>query len=770
MTKKNISKYTAEELERYFTDPAYRREHTQNGDEPRKPRRWLRRIIVLGIIVAALGGYGVYLFSGLPSLEKIENPKPELATRVYSADGEVLDRFFIKNRSNVSLNEIPRTLVHALIATEDKNFYNHWGVDAIRFFKAITKMVITLGSRREGASTITMQLSRSLYLGHDDKHVFDTVTRKIREFITAIQLERNFTKDEILEFYLNVVLFGRGTYGVAAAAHEYFGKAPVDLSLSESAMLIAVLPGPAYYDPARHAERALSRRNLVLSQMVKYGYITESVAEQTKQEPITLRASDEFALTGIAPHFVEYVRQEMAEKAEEYRFDIYRDGASVYTTLDSRMQRHANQAVEEHLAKYQAMFDKQWNWSHEQEAQDFVIDQAIRTSPEFRAAVTVGERDSVAAALKANEAWVDSMKHQAQQIEVGLVALDPQTGGILAMVGGSNFKRFKYGLNHVTQIRRHPGSAFKPFVYTVAIDNGYPPSYEIMNQPVILMMPDGKRWAPDNFDKSTGGKYTIREAIQNSINLVTVRAMEKIAPVNLVIDYAKRMGVTSPLQPYASLALGAADISPMEMAAAFSVFANHGVYVHPFGVYRIEDKDNNLIEETTPVQREVMSEETAFIMTSMLEGVVNGGTGNHVRDYFRLPAAGKTGTTNDYVDAWFIGFTPHICAAIWIGFDNKSVRFKTADGQGGRAAAPLWGLFMKYIYEDPSIGLPLEYFEKPDKVIEQVICTDTKKIATEYCPSTYTEYFTAKTLPGKCDKHTSAKWRENEEGLGKISF
>jgi penicillin-binding protein 1A len=771
MKRKTPGHYSSEDMERYFNDPAFRRQGKQNGRKTRPARRWWKIAVFGGIpLVALLIGYTLYLFSGLPSLEKIENPRPELATRVFSADGVVLDQFFIKNRSQMSLREIPITLQHALIATEDKDFYRHWGVDAIRFAKAMVKNVLSLFRRTEGASTITQQLSRNLYLGHDDRTIIDTITRKLREFITAIQLERNFTKDEILEFYFNVVYFGRGSYGVSSAAQQYFGKTPGELTLPESATLVALLKGPAFYDPTNHPERALARRNVVLSQMEKYGYITPEQRQAAAGEPVQTRAADAFARTGIAPHFVEYIRQQLAEKAEKYNFDLYRDGISVYTTLDSRMQMHANRAVEEHLTQYQQLFNKEWNWSSEREALSFVIDQAIRTSPEFRKAPTARERDSITSAFRNDRVWLDSMMAVAQQIEVGFVVLEPRTGNILSLVGGANFKSFKYGINHVTQIRRQVGSAFKPFVYTVAIDNGYAPSFELLNQPVTLMMPDGKRWTPTNSDKSFGGKSTIREAIKMSINLVAVRAIETIAPISRVIEYAKRMGISSPLPPYASLALGAGDVSPLEMAAAFGVFANHGVYVEPVSILRIEDKDGNILEDNTPLQREVLSEATAFLMTSMLEGVVNGGTGSHVRDFFQLPAAGKTGTTSEFADAWFVGFTPHLSGSVWVGFDNKIVRFKTWDGQGGRAAAPIWGRFMKYVYEDPNIGMPLEYFEKPESVLQETICMDTKKLATQYCPHTMTEYFTEKTLPGRCDKHTSSKWQEGEEGLGTTSF
>lgn len=725
--------------------------------------------IILLVVVLFLIGYAIYLFSGLPSLSRIENPRAELATKVYSADGEVLDMFYIKNRSHLGLNEIPRPVLNALIATEDKDFYSHWGVDVIRFMKAMVKNLVFRS--KEGASTITMQLSRNLYLGHSDRNIFDTITRKIREFITSVQLERTFTKDEILEFYLNVVYFGRGAYGVEAASQVYFGKPPSDLSLPEIATLIGLLKGPGVYDPLNHPEASLQRRNVVLSQMEKYEYITRKEFEEAKSEPMQTRDAEEMSSTGIAPHFVEYIRQQLMQKAEKYHVDLYRDGLSIYTTLDSRMQKAANRAVEEHLSIYQAMFNKQWDWSKDRDALRNAIEQAVITSPQYRKAASQRVRDSVATALRHNQAWVDSIRRVAQTVEVGFVALDPKNGGILAMVGGANFRNFKYGLNHITQIKRQPGSAFKPFVYTVAVDNGYPPCFEVLNQPVTIMMPDGSRWTPQNSEGEFGGKTTFREAIKHSINVVTVRVIdEKIAPINAVIEYAKRMGITSPLPPYASLALGTGEVNPLEITSAYGVFANHGVHVDPISILRIEDKDGTVLEENFPSQREVLSEETAFIMTSMMEGVVNGGTGGHVRDYFQLPAAGKTGTTQEFSDAWFIGYTPQIVAGVWVGFDNKSVHFKNWDGQGGRAAAPIWGRFMKYVYGDPSINLSLQYFQRPEKVLEEKICVETKKLATEYCPETETEYFTEKNLPGRCDKHSSSKWKEGENGGGTISF
>ncbi len=732
-----------------------------------------RRHLIIGISSLALVliiVYGIYLASGLPSLEQLENPKPELATKVYSVDGEVIGQFFIKNRTRITLKELPPTMVNALVATEDKNFYNHWGVDLPRFMRAMVKNIFTL-RMREGASTITQQLARNLYgFKGANESLFAKITRKLREFVTAVQIERNYTKDEILEMYLSVAYFGRSAYGIASAAQIYFGKNPSDLTLGESALLIGMLKGPTTFDPYHHMERSINRRNTVLSQMEKYGYITEKQVEEAKAQELEFNTDDVQFSTGIAPHFTEMVRQQLLGKSEKYGFDIYRDGLSVYTTLDSRMQRYANRAVEEHLSGYQKSFNQQWNWKdHKKELAD-AITQAIRTSDAWRDAETPKQRDSIARAMRKDAAFVDSVEKTASKIEVGFVAIDHSNGNILAMVGGIDFKNFKYGLNHVSQIRRQPGSAFKPFVYTVAIDNGYPPSFELLNQPVTLVMPDGKRWTPENFDHSFGGKYTLRDGLKYSINLVAIRAIMEIAPVQQVIQYAHRMGIKSQLLPYESLAIGTEEVSPLEMTAAYGVFPNEGVYVEPLSILRIEDKDGNVIEENQPTKREVLSKETAFLMTNMLQGNVDGGTGIQVRNYFVKPAGGKTGTTQEFADAWFIGFTPQITAGVWVGFDNKSVHFTTNDGQGGRAAAPIWGRFMKYTYDDPSIGLPLQYFAQPDGVELDTVCSDTKKIATPYCPERETEYFNKKYPPGKCQKHTSWHWNDTESSKNTINF
>jgi penicillin-binding protein 1A len=725
---------------------------------PRKKKSGRIGVAVVGSIFVLGVVYVIYLVSGLPGLEQLENPKPELATKVYSVDGEVLDQFFIKNRTRASLETMPDYLIKALIATEDKNFYSHWGVDMPRFVRAMVQNVITL--KMSGASTITQQLARNLYaLQGQRESMFDKVTRKIREFITAVQIERSYTKNEILEMYLNVVYFGRSSYGIASASRIYFGKNPSELTLSESAILVGMLRGPAIYDPFRSPERCISRRNVVLGQMVKYGYDV-SKANAAMREGLQLRGGDDVPLAGIAPHFVEYVRQQLLQKAEKHGFDIYRDGLTIYTSLDSRMQRYANRAVEDHLQDYQVVMDREWDWRENKQVLERAIDLSIRTSEAYRKA-PAEQRDSIYSFLQKQPAYIDSVKKNAVRIEVGFVALDHKNGNILAMVGGSSFKEFKYGLNHVTQIRRQAGSAFKPFVYTVAIDNGYPPSFELLNQPVTIMMADGKRWAPNNVEGGFGGRNTIREGLKYSINLIAVRAIMEIAPVKQVIQYAHRMGIKSDLPPYESLALGSGDVQPLEMTAAFGVFANEGVYVEPISILRIEDKDGNVIEENRSPMREVLSRETAYIMTSMMEDAVNGGTGIRVRNYFHLPAAGKTGTTQEFADAWFVGFTPQITAGVWVGFDNKSVHFTNWDGQGGRAAAPIWGRFMQKVYEDQSIGMPLQYFLRPEGVVRDSICVETKQLAGEYCPSTVEEIFNKKYLPPRCELHSEVTIERN---------
>lgn len=755
-------RYSKEEMDRYFNDPEYRKSARRRGKVVTKEKRALKYGIISAIILLFIG-YVVYIIGGLPSLEELENPKPELATRVLSADGQIIDQFYLKNRALSNVNEIPRYVVDALVATEDKKFYSHWGIDPIRILSALVVDVIHLRAK-EGASTITQQLARNLYLSQEV-----SITRKIREAVTAVQIERTYTKQEILAMYLNDVYFGRGAYGIESAAQLYFDESSSELTLSQAALLIGMLRSPGRYDPLDHPNRAEIVRDVVLKNLLDDGKILESVYQAARIAPLDIKYRG--PSTGLAPHFVEMVRQELEKKAEKYGFDIYRDGLTVYTTLDSRMQQYANDAVDQHLADYQKLFDSRWNWKANETTLWTAVDKAIKESPAYHNASNESDRRAVYKRLRSSQAFVDSVKKAEQTIQVGFVCIDPKTGYIKALVGGSNYKQFRYGLNHVTQIERQPGSAFKPFVYTVAIDNGYAPAFKLMNQPVTIMMADGTEWRPKNADGEFGGEVTLRDAIKYSINVVAVRAIQEIAPINQVIAYAHRMGITTYIPPYESIAMGTNLVIPIQLTSAFGVFADEGVLTKPISILRIEDKNGNVIEENHTQSTEVLSKQTTYLMTDMLRGVVSaGGTGARVRNYFYLDCAGKTGTTQEFGDAWYVGYTPQLVAAVWVGFDDDRVHFTDWDGQGGRAAAPIWGIFMRDVYDDREIGLPITSFVQPDGVVTATICAQTGMLATEFCPVKVTEIFNANSLPPVCNVHTSPNQSSVNQPNGKIGY
>ncbi len=764
----NQKPYSSKDMERYFNDPQYRRSILAAG------RSWFYRnskvaFTLVAVLFASCGWYGYHIIDGLPSLEQLENPRLEISTQVLSADGEILDQFSIKNRTPVTLDQLPPGLIEALISTEDKQFYEHWGVNAPRF---VRQMIINVATfQQAGASTVTQQLARNLYkLKGTEESLFDKITRKIREFFTSVQIERNFTKREILQLYLNESYFGRSAYGIESAAQIYFKKPASKLKAAEFTLLVGMLKGPNFYDPLTHLDRALQRRDLVINQMVNDGVLSDEQALWVRSDTLGFHIPDPDLRQGIAPHFVEWVRRQLVSKSRTYGFNLLRDGLKIHTTLNARMQRHANRAVEEHMKEFQAKWDSLWNWDAYPEILAGNIEKYIGETDGYKRAPTQEAKDSIAAIMRADSTFIDSVKTLARTIEVGFVALDPHNGNIVAMVGGTNFRAFKYGLNHVTQIRRQPGSAFKPFVYTVAIDNGSPVSTELMNQPVTIPMPDGTRWTPSNYDGDFGGKFTLREGLRKSINLIAVRAILDIAPASQVVQYANRMGIKSRIRPYPSIALGSVEVTPLELTTAFGVFANEGVLVEPLSILRIEDKDGNIIEQNFPQKREALSRETAYIMTDLLEGVVNSGTAARVRHYFHFPAGGKTGTTNDYGDAWFVGFTPQLAAGVGGGFDDNRIKFGYAEGQGGRAAAPIWGKFMKYTYEDPDLGMGLQYFQRPDGVVTDTICVDTKKKARDFCPTKIEEIFNSKYPLSLCDKHTSINWNEEQQTPSKIHW
>jgi penicillin-binding protein 1A len=693
----------------------------KNNIQPKKKNNKRKKIIwsVTGFatILVIVGSYLLYqyIIDGLPSLEQLENPKQSLATNVYSSDDVLIGQFFIENRIETNMDSLPKHLIDALIYTEDRKFYDHWGVDLDRFAKAMVKNLLSL-SLSEGASTLTQQLSKNLFeLKNVRESPFDKGVRKLREWITAVNIEKAYTKEEILEMYLNVSYFGNRAYGIEMASRVYFDKPAKNLSIEEGAVLIAMLKSWVYYNPFRRMENSLRRRNLVMYSMKEGGVISQAEYDSLKQTEIIVsktRPSKNFTST-TAPHYVEYIRQQLEELSVDYGFNIYEDGLTVYTSLDTRMQDYAASAVIEHLENFQKTFDGSWTWEEKEDLLDEYINKAISNSKEYKTAPDKVAKTALYDSLKNNEAFVDSIKKHRTRIEAGFVALDVKTGEIRAMVGGRD-QDFQYGLNHVTQIKRQPGSAFKAVIYTTAMENGLYPAYPILNQPFVIGEGD-KAWAPRNFDRTTSGFMTLREALLDSKNLPTARLIvEDHIKLWQVGQVAEKMGIKTRLHLYKSIALGASEVTPLEMTSVYATLANHGIYTEPVSIIKIEDKNGVLIENFSPVSREAISEESAYLVTDMLKTVIDGGTGlrARVQHNFYRPAAGKTGTTDDYVDAWFLGYTPQIAAGAWVGFDDPRIKFTGSYGQGSRAALPIWAVFMRNAHD--SLDLPVKTFDLPE--------------------------------------------------------
>ena len=724
----NKKKYNDEELNKYFSDKNFRQKKSKSKSNSGNFIKTILLMAFAGIIVLAV--YIFYLSKTLPSLAELENPKLEEATKIYSSDGELIDKFFLKNRTKVTLDNIPKDMIQALIATEDQKFYDHWGVDVNRIFKAFFKNILKGSLTKEGASTITQQLARNLYkdIGNEI-----SLNRKIREALTAVQIERTYTKEEILAYYLNTVYFGKGAYGVEAAAQTYFEKNAKDLTLDECAVLVATLKSPSNYDPVDNPEASLKRRNLVLNEMYEEKFITKENLDLSVNDPLKINLKKDYAnFNSPAPQFTEYIRQILEKKAEKYGFDLYRDGLKVYTSLDTRFQKHAVDAVKTLLGPFQKSFNGYWNWNANKDILNDAIEKNIKQSENYKKAKTEQERKKIFDKLKSDKSFVDSVKTITSTVQVGFVVMNPKTGEIKAMIGANPNTTFKYGLNHVTQIKRQPGSSFKPFVYATAINNGYSPGYMISNDPITVNT-GGQVWSPKG--GGTGGSMTMRDGIANSVNVIAVRTAMDLAPMDKVIELAHSMGVKSELPNVLSLALGAGEVTPLEMTNAFGTFANEGIWVEPTSILKIEDRNGNIIEDFHPETKEVLSEETAYIMSDMMEDVIDYGTAESIRRYFHRPAAGKTGTTQNYTDAWFVGFTPQFAASVWLGFDDARIKFGGGYGQGGKAAAPIWGKFMQLLYSDDDFDFPVAYFLMPDGVEETSVCTVSGLKSNGTCPS-----------------------------------
>ncbi len=692
----------------------------------------IKYLLWLFIIFLVIGlGVALYVNSvvsyGLPSLEQLENPKQNLATRIISSDGVLLDHFFIERRVNIPLDSVPKDFINALIVIEDKYFYSHWGVYIERIFKAALKNIFA-GKVQEGASTITMQLARNLF-GYSE----NTLERKIREAFTAIQIERTYTKEEILEMYINTVAFGRGAYGLQVASKIYFDKNPSELTTAECAYLAALLKAPEHYNGLNNIDKAVDRRNLVLTLMLRQGKITPETYMKAIEEPINLVATKKKEVPYLAPHFVEMVRQKFSKEDNSLiEYDLYRDGLVIYTTLNAKIQQYANEAVEEHLLEFQKLFQQNWSWNNNKKLLEDLVKKAINNRPDYRAAIG-DKKKQIEIKLRNDKEFIDSIKNSATTIQVGLVVINPFNGDILALVGASpKFMRehrdAKYSLNHVTQIRRQAGSAFKPFVYALVLEKGLSPNTMIECGPFSYRVPEtGEIWSPGGGGCSQGEKITLYDALRKSINSVAARLVTSETSPAEVVNLAKKLGIESNLLAVPAIALGAGgEITPLELTSAFGAFLYEGIHVKPYYIYRVEDKFGNTIYERKKVftHSRAISPEVTGTLTFMLQAVISSGTGWRIKQFLKdCDAAGKTGTTNDYGDAWFIGYTPELVAGCWVGFDDLRVKFG-AYGEGGRAAAPIWGRLMGKIYNDK--GLPFnkrkfdfKHFEKYDSLYHQ---------------------------------------------------
>ncbi len=677
--------------------------------------------------------YILYLHIDLPSIERLENYDPDLVTRIYSADGKLLNELYFEKRVFVELDQIPQQMRDAVVAKEDRRFYEHWGISLRDVFRAVIINTATL-SYRSGFSSLTQQLARNLY---DTIGFKKTITRKIKEVITAIQIERTYTKDEILEMYLNSVHFGHGTYGVQAAAKRFYGKYAHELVLDESALLVGLLPAPARYSPVRFPELALTKRNVVLRVMRDQEFI--STAEYAEARARLLDNIQQEQTRGTAPYFTEYIRRFLEREDDELGVNIYRDGLKIYTTLDSRLQKIAEDAVRKSVASNQQKLNQRL-FNDEEEFSKLAY-------------LSIYPEDTVKLMMAGEMELYEDLRDKLL-VQSSFVALDTRTGAILAMVGGR--PDYPDQFNRATQSLRQPGSVFKPFVYTTAIDNGVAVTKQLLNQPVVLNIrnADGEwvKWMPQNYDGTTGGLTTIREGLRRSLNLISVRMIQEVIPAQAVKQTARRMGMSTDIRAVDAIALGTSEVHLLEIVAAYGTFANKGVYCKPFGITRIEDRYGNVLKEYYPKREEVLSTETSYMMTNLLQTVLDRGTGGSVRwkYHFYHPAAGKTGTTQGWTDAWFVGYSPYIAAGAWFGVDDPQVSLGQGS-DGSKAALPAWARFMKASHDTLTYG-HLE-FEQPEKVLDIKICQITKALPRNPCPLE-TEIFIAGTEPEtRCSVH-----------------
>ena len=743
--------------------------------------------------VVLVGIIGVFVFFWLisagklgfmPTFEELENPNDRFASDVYFADGPIMNRYFEKeNRKYIEYREIPQSVIDALIATEDVRFYDHSGVDVRGLFR-VAKGLLTANTSAGGGSTISQQLAKMLFPRESDLNVFELAIRKFREWVIAVRLEKSYTKEEILTMYLNKYDFLNLAVGISSAADIYF-QVPLDsLKVEQAAMLIGMAKNSSYYNPVRRPELTLNRRNVVLSQMYKYDKITREECDSLKKLPLGLNFKRVDHKEGLATYFREYLRLFMtANKPDRKRYrdlsqfrldsvawetnplygwckknvkvdgshyDLYSDGLKIYTTLDSRMQKYAEEAVREHLSQdLQPLFDKEKvkklrpPFSNDMTPAEIeeVLDRSIRQSERYRVLSKQGMsfkeiRKTFDQPLKMQVfTWngirdtvmtpLDSIKHYKSFFRSGFMVMQPQTGYIKAYVGGPDYRYFMYDM--VSAGKRQVGSTIKPILYTLAMQEGLGPCDKVPNIPQTFILPTGEPWSARGGTKRQGEMVTLRWGLANSENNISAWVLKQFTP-EAVAQMAHKMGITSFIDPVPSVFLGTAEITVKEMVAAYSIFANKGVYNSPLPVYRIEDKYGNVLQEFRPESREVITENTAYLMCNLLEGVVTGGTGVRLRYKYKLmnPMGGKTGTTQKHADGWFMGVTPDLVGGVWVGAEDRSIHFQNlANGQGASMALPIWAKFLLKAYADPRLKMSDRPFDRPAGINKRLDCDET---------------------------------------------
>ena len=695
-------------------------------------------LVILFFICVATGIFGI-----MPSFEELENPRTNLATEIISCDGKVLGSYYVENRSNVRYSELSHYMPEALISIEDERFTDHSGIDEKALFR-VAFGVLT-GRKKGGGSTITQQLAKNLFPRGENLSTPQLVLRKFQEWITATKLEHNYSKEEIIAMYLNTVSYGHNAFGIRSAAKTIFDKSPKDMNIEECALMAGVVNAPSRFSPVRNTERSMARRNLVLKKMAENGFITQAECDSISLIPIDMSHFNVMDHnTGQATYFREFLRGELNEwaknttRADGKPYNIYRDGLKIYTTIDSRMQQYAEDAVKEFMGKeLQPMFYSHWKGQKNApfsnltaDEIDHILETSMKRSDRYRSLKNAGVcMDSIKAAFNRPVpmtvfSWdgpidtvmtpMDSIRYYKWFLQASLISIESHTGHVKAYVGGLDYRFFKY--DHVTQARRQVGSTFKPFLYSLAMQEGeYTPCTRIPNIQYNIQLEDGKIWSPGNSGGSVGQEITLKYALAQSNNWISAYLMNQFGP-NAVIGMARRMGVESPIDAVPAICLGVCDLKLIEMVGAMSTFANQGVYIKPMFITRIEDKNGNVIQRFSPEESEAMSELTAYKMVELMKGVVQSGTGIRLRSYygFKNPIAGKTGTTQKQSDGYFMGITPDLTTGVWVGAEDRSVHFRsTRLGQGSHTALPIWAMYMKKVYNDKSLNISQGDFPKP---------------------------------------------------------